>query len=225
MAESNLKEMMIDDINEEVDEEIQSIENQPKLKWYLIDTERTFCKVWNFMITLITIYSLFVVPFVLVFSDVYEPEKDKLNPTLYNIELIIDIIYFIEIVLNMLKKTRAHKEIEAIAWNYLTGYFIFDAVGTIPCLFTGEVFKYYWLKAFRVIHIYRLTQPLQLVLGIALQKYSKKRQNDLKSFAGLILYVIYVCHVMACAWLYLGKDEACKMKDAAGKTIDKPSCT
>jgi hypothetical protein len=72
MAESNLKEMMIDDINEEADEEIQSIENQPKLKWYLIDTERTFCKVWNFMITMITIYSLFVVPFILVFGTVYE---------------------------------------------------------------------------------------------------------------------------------------------------------
>ena len=72
MAESNLKEMMIDDINEEADEEIQSIENQPKLKWYLIDTERTFCKVWNFMITMITIYSLFVVPFILVFGGVYE---------------------------------------------------------------------------------------------------------------------------------------------------------
>jgi hypothetical protein len=73
MAESNLKEMMIDDINEEADEEIQSIENQPKLKWYLIDTERTFCKVWNFIITLLTIYSLFVVPYMLVFPDVYEP--------------------------------------------------------------------------------------------------------------------------------------------------------
>ena len=218
---------MIDDINEEADEEIQSIENQPKLKWYLIDTERTFCKVWNFMITLITIYSLFVVPFVLVFKDVYEGADGKLNPTLYNIELIIDIIYFIEIILNMLKKTRAHKEIEAIAWNYLTGYFIFDAIGTIPCLVMGEKFQYYWLKAFRIIQIYRLTQPLQLALGCALQKYSKKRQNDLKSFAGLILYVIYVCHVMACAWLYLGKDTECLVADPANpdKTITDASCT
>jgi hypothetical protein len=103
MAESNLKEMMIDDINEEADEEIQSIENQPKLKWYLIDTDRTFCKVWNFMITLLTIYSLFVVPFILVFKDVYETEEGVLTPTLKNIELIIDIVYFIEIILNMLK--------------------------------------------------------------------------------------------------------------------------
>ena len=113
----------------------------------------------------------------------------------------------------MLKKTRAHKEIESIAWNYITGYFIFDAAGTIPCLLMGETYRFYWLKAFRIIHIYRLTQPLQLLLGCALQKYSKKRQNDLKSFAGLILYVIYVCHVMACAWLYLGMDTDCINKE------------
>jgi hypothetical protein len=67
MAESNLKEMMIDDINEDADEENQIIDSQPKLKWYLIDTERTFCKVWNFMITLLIIYTLFVTPFILTF--------------------------------------------------------------------------------------------------------------------------------------------------------------
>lgn len=178
MAESNLKEMMIDDINEEADEEIQSIENQPKLKWYLIDTERTFCKVWNFMITILTIYSLFVVPVILVFPDVYEHceggaktcTADKLvkTQTLYKIELIIDIIYLMEIVLNMLKKTRAHKEIESIAYNYFTGYCIFDVTGTIPELVMGETFEFYWLKSARIIHVYRLTQPLQLLLGCAL---------------------------------------------------------
>jgi hypothetical protein len=77
------------------------------------------------MITMLTIYSLFVVPFILVFKDVYEyckdgqktcEESDKIiQPTLYRIELIIDIIYLMEICLNMLKKTRAHKEIESIA--------------------------------------------------------------------------------------------------------------
>jgi hypothetical protein len=71
MAESNLKEMMIDDINEDADEENQIIDSQPKLKWYLIDTERTFCKVWNFVITMLTIYTLFVSPFILTFKDVY----------------------------------------------------------------------------------------------------------------------------------------------------------
>ena len=72
MAESNLKEMMIDDINEDADDENQIIDSQPKLKWYLIDTDRTFCKVWNFLITIVTIYTLFVTPFLLVFDEVYE---------------------------------------------------------------------------------------------------------------------------------------------------------
>jgi hypothetical protein len=52
-------------------------------------------------------------------------------------------------------------------------------------------------------------------LGCALQKYSKKRQNDLTSFAGLIFYVIYVSHMMACSWLYLGHQEDCMKADAS----------
>ena len=70
MAESNLKEMMIDDINEDANEEVQQVEsNQGKLKWYLIDKERTPCKVWDFVVTLIIMYNLFVTPFILVFSE------------------------------------------------------------------------------------------------------------------------------------------------------------
>lgn len=48
-----------------------------------------------------------------------------------------------------------------------------------------------------------------MLLGCALQKYSKKRQNDLTSFAGLILYVVYTSHLMACIWLIFGMFEDC----------------
>lgn len=48
-----------------------------------------------------------------------------------------------------------------------------------------------------------------MLLVCALQKYSKKRQNDLTSFAGLILYVIYTSHLMACIWLKLGMLNDC----------------
>lgn len=139
MAESNLKEMMIDDINEDADEENQIIDSQPKLKWYLIDTERTFCKVWNFLITMMTIYTLFVSPYIMTFPDVYwNPATEEYNGTLQDIELAIDIIYFIEIILNFVKRTRAHKELSTIGYNYLTGFFIFDVVATLPELFMGE---------------------------------------------------------------------------------------
>lgn len=180
MAESNLKEMMIDDINEDANEDSTVNENQPKLKWYLIDTERTFCKVWNFLITILTIYSMFVAPFVIVFPDVYQ-DKDPVtnkyftnpeNPrqqTLQNIERAIDIIYLFEIILNFVKRTRALKKIQTISVNYLTSYFLFDVIGTIPeLIFFNEGFQYYFLKVFRLIHFMRLVKPLELLLGCIL---------------------------------------------------------
>ena len=193
MTESNLKEMMIDDINEEAEEETTATENQPKLKWYLIDRDRTFCKVWNFMITIIIIYSLFVTPYIFVFPEVFEwcertengatvvynyrdfktlangeieylctPESAgyKNDKTLYEIDLIFDIIFFIEIILNFVKRSRAHRELKQIANNYLLGYFIFDVVGTMPCLFTNESITFYYLKLFRIVHVTRLNEPL-----------------------------------------------------------------
>ena len=223
MAESNLKEMMIDDINEDANEDSTVNENQPKLKWYLIDTERTFCKVWNFLITILTIYSMFVAPFVIVFSDVYQDydevkkeyftNEDKSGQKrLQNIERAIDIIYLFEIILNFVKRTRALKKFQTISINYLTSYFIFDFIGTVPeLIFFDEGFKFYFLKIFRLIHFMRLVKPLELLLGCLLQKHSKKRQNDLTSFCSLILGVIYVSHVMGCIWLWLGQNSPCKL--------------
>ena len=64
--------MMIDDINEEAEEETATNEPQQNLKWYYIEKERTFCKVWNMLITLLLIFNLFVTPYVKVFPEVYE---------------------------------------------------------------------------------------------------------------------------------------------------------
>ena len=89
--------------------------------------------------------------------------------TLQNIERAIDIIYLFEIILNFVKRTRALKKIQTISVNYLTSYFIFDVVGTIPNLIIfKEEFRFYWLKVFRLIHFMRLVKPLELLLGCIL---------------------------------------------------------
>lgn len=177
MAESNLKEMMIDDINDDDHEENQGMHDMQKIPWYLIDTEKTFCKVWNFMITCLIIYSLFVTPYVLVFKDVYMnydaetdsyTRDDKRQETLVKIEYFIDIVYLIEIIFNFVKRTRAQKDLSQIARGYVFGYFIFDLVGTLP-LFLGQTLDVYWLKLFRcLVHVMRLSIPLELVMGILL---------------------------------------------------------
>lgn len=127
-----------------------------------------------------------------------------------NIERVIDIIYTIEILFCFVKRTMAHKDIKAISMNYISFYFWFDAIGTVPNLFfLNEGIRFYWLKVFRFIHISRLNTPPKLLMGVLLSKYSKKRQNDLTQFAILIILVIYISHIMACIWLYLGAQQGC----------------
>lgn len=126
--------MMIDDTNEDADKENQIIDQKPKIKWYLIDTEGTFCKVWDLIITLVIIYSLIMTPFVLIFKQIYmtcdknrenceavEPNQKKFAM----IELAIEMAWFVEILLNFVKKTRANRKLCSIVISYLFGSFIF----------------------------------------------------------------------------------------------------
>jgi hypothetical protein len=67
-------------------------------------------------------------------------------------------------------------EIYEIAINYLKGYFVFDVLATMPCLFSGENRDLYPFKAIRIVHFGRISDPIYLILGYILSKYSKKRQ-------------------------------------------------
>lgn len=56
---------------EDVDDDEGHEDVQTTTKWYLIDKDGTFCKIWNFLITLCIIYSLFAVPVLLIYPEIY----------------------------------------------------------------------------------------------------------------------------------------------------------
>jgi hypothetical protein len=92
-----------------------------------------------------------------------------------------------------------------IAAAYINSYFVFDVVGTFPVLFMFENYNYYWLKLFRcMVHVFRITQPLEILLSRCLKNFSKKRANDLSSFACIIFFTVYLAHLMGCIWIKLG---------------------
>ena len=62
---------MLDDITEQNDDETLTLESTPRLKWYMLDTEKSYVKVWDFIITSLIIYSLFITPYIMVFPCVY----------------------------------------------------------------------------------------------------------------------------------------------------------
>lgn len=127
-----------------------------------------------------------------------------------NTERVIDIFFVLEIALNFVKRTRANQDIQAIAFSYMTGLFIFDLIGTIPELFIfNQSIERYWLKCFRFVHFFRFAIPVEILMSYLLSKYSKKRQTDLTGFGTLIINVIYIAHVSACYWINLGYQNEC----------------
>jgi len=100
---------------------------------------------------------------------------NRSSDNLYNIELVIDIIFCVEILLNFLKKEGVYKSIKSIGWKYLTSYFIWDIVPTVVCLVNNEHIDVYWVKLFRLVHLKRMIIPLNLLLIYPLSSFSKKR--------------------------------------------------
>ena len=58
-----LRNNVIDDINDELDLENQHEQSSQNMQWYLLDSNGTFVFIWNFGITILTIYTLIVAPF------------------------------------------------------------------------------------------------------------------------------------------------------------------
>lgn len=112
MAEQNQKEMMIDDNIDEEGEDWLKEQEQKKMPWYMLDAESTFIRFWNFFITLVIIYQLIINPFIQVFPTVYMQRNSdgshvavtKQNKAFVAVELVVDIIYSIEILLNFMKR-------------------------------------------------------------------------------------------------------------------------
>ena len=123
---------------------------------------------------------MIVSPFIVVYPTLYEEcydENRKLidcsnvpdsievvesvkNDTLYKIELIIDIIWVLEILMNFVKKTRLEKTIQEIAMKYLQGFFLIDVLATFPPLISNEYIRLHIFKLIRISHLDRLTEPL-----------------------------------------------------------------
>ena len=77
MAENNLKDLNINEENSDDRESGGEEKEHDKIEWYLVDTERTFCRLWNFLICLVTIYNMLVTPFLMTYPDIYQSYDEE----------------------------------------------------------------------------------------------------------------------------------------------------
>ena len=66
-----MKEKTLEEIGDTDEQKEQEDDNIKKIPWYMIDTEKNFCKIWDLFITMVILYELIVVPFILVYPHFY----------------------------------------------------------------------------------------------------------------------------------------------------------
>ena len=118
--------------NNQDDQEDVVIKDNVVWRWWIIRQENTLPQFWNFVINTLTIYALFVTPFVLVFPEC--------SFYLRSLELFADACFTLDIILNFLKLEDNQKEEDfpELRMNYLKSTFIFDCFAALPGLVTLE---------------------------------------------------------------------------------------
>ena len=66
-----MKEKTLEEIGDTDEKKEQEDDNIKKIPWYMIDSEKNFCKIWDLFITMVILYELIVVPFILVYPHFY----------------------------------------------------------------------------------------------------------------------------------------------------------
>lgn len=64
-------EIDIDKKIDEYDEDDDAEDSNTSSKWYLIEKDGTFHKLWDFLVTLCIIYTLFATPVIMIFPKNY----------------------------------------------------------------------------------------------------------------------------------------------------------
>lgn len=132
----------------------------PRIHKYTILHYSPFKAVWDWIILLLVIYTAIFTPYVAAFllseekkTRVKESAESRFKDPLTMIELIVDIMFIVDILINF-RTTYVNKNDEVvshpgkIAVHYFKGWFLIDVVAAIPfdlLLFgseTDEVFIY-----------------------------------------------------------------------------------
>lgn len=197
----------------------------------LIETDSFFRKFWDFIITLITLYTLIISPFRLAFNDL---DFDLVN----YFEMCMDCIFILDIVMQFfIPYYNAEEDLiknkYLIAKNYLSGWFVLDVIASIPgSIITNFLDSYNEMsnslteansiskinKVTRITKLYKILKFTKLSKIIKLSTLKNKQTNqshipsleDLNISSSIIrmvnffLVFILVTHIITCVWIFIG---------------------
>jgi hypothetical protein len=143
-------------------------------------------------------------------------------------EMFVDVSFTLDIVMNFFKLQDGENDLGRVRRNYLTGAFFFDIFAVMPGLVTLEAKDLNYFKLLRFIHLNRFFDQLNFffdrVLFHALS-FNRKKIERIVDFIKLQCFILLATHIIACAWIYVGRLSPESWVVASGRTGDDGATT
>lgn len=149
--------------------------------------------------------NLFFIPFTMAFDTDALLDKNRV------MEFTFDIFFAINILLNFFTAFQQDIEwkysLKEIGKSYIKSFFVFDCLSTIPTLVTYEDPNYYRFKALRYVRFFGLLKHINDILQKIFNRMGLNKQliERIFYFFKLMLNLLFIIHILACIWCYIGR--------------------
>ena len=191
----------------------ESMERARKKKCLLFMPDTVLVYIWDFILAVITLYVSILFPIFIAFWKGYNTFK-MVN------EIIISIIFFLDIIFNFNKayydkKYRLIIDRKRVVLNYLCGWFVIDVISFFPYNLFFESqnpfnFSLKILKISKLFHLIRLIRIFKLVVFFNLKKTETKFKERFlmikssgESFTVQMMFCIIVVHIWTCLLYFI----------------------
>jgi hypothetical protein len=103
------------------------------------------------------------------------------------------------------KDSKWEAHLQMIFLNYISGFFFFDIISTLPCLIYGQDSIMYWLKLLRFVHAPDVYASIVNFFRNMLKRIGIEKSDKFTFVFELMLYLLSVSHFLGCMWVYIGK--------------------
>uniref|UniRef100_A0ABD2X980 Potassium voltage-gated channel protein eag n=1 Tax=Trichogramma kaykai TaxID=54128 RepID=A0ABD2X980_9HYME len=177
----------------------------PKTPPHILLHYCAFKAIWDWIILCLTFYTAIMVPYNVAFKN-----KTSEDVFLLVVDTIVDVIFFIDIVLNFHTTfVGAGGEVvsdpKVIRMNYLKSWFIIDLLSCLPY----DVFNAFDHDEDGIGSLFSALKVVRLLrLGRVVRKLDRYLEYGAAMLILLLCFYMLVAHWLACVWYSIGRSDA-----------------
>ncbi len=166
----------------------------------IIEPESRMRKVWDMVVLLVTVYSAFIIPVIIVFN-ILGPVLNTLSVILVTLILTADIV----VNFNTAVPGRGNLIFDrhVISQSYLRGWFFIDLIAAFPMPLLNVFFPA--AGAVNILRVFRLNRLFKLMrISKPLKRLSGPRMNPaIFRLVLLVFWIMIAAHTIACGWIIM----------------------